>query len=463
MANIGVTESGETGLYGHSQDIHRRNLQRQDSLRKGGNLNAEDETELEASTPPDTPPRIRQKALQSALAEAAPRVRRGNFAFAEPAPPLPEADVEWSAVREIVEALKKKPNGREVVWRLEQELEWGHHNLAEFIFEHSEYFALETKGTVPLFNELCVAELKMIWQEQLTISPPVGSEWSSHMYDLTDAQPHTERIAVDYPMRINATDEHHRIAAWMDSKYGKDRPDDGMIRNKFGMAMDFPPTMDYPYPQPPVGRARDDDHEEDEDQDEEVQEAPWKRWRPTMNRYQEVPRNPTDLPSGVTFEYFSAPSQPVSGTAQSKALDELDEVEAEAEVKADIAVVDTSQEKDLWKRWSPRNLMLLDDEEMREPKRKRCQCEDCQNTPKFGQPYCEHCNHPGTWSCFCRCVGCLHEDPDWSRQMGRKTARAHPPWSCQEDVASYPTDGGGQVDDGVQWQFGGHDDDGSWK
>ncbi len=85
--------------------------------------NVEDETELDVSSPPDTPPRIRQKALQMAFAEAAPRVRRGNFAFAEPAPPLPEADVEWSAVREIVEALKKKPGGREVVWRLESELE----------------------------------------------------------------------------------------------------------------------------------------------------------------------------------------------------------------------------------------------------------------------------------------------------------------------------------------------------
>ena len=228
MANIGVTESGETGLYGHSQDIHRRNLQRQDSLRKGGNLNAEDETELEASTPPDTPPRIRQKALQSALAEAAPRVRRGNFAFAEPARPLPEADVEWSAVREIVEALKKKPNGREVVWRLEQELEWGHHNLAEFIFEHSEYFALETKGTVPLFNELCVAELKMIWQEQLTISPPVRMVNLSDSWVLLDtgswwaANVSKELLALPHPDPRPPRD--HRLVLFQPAAVGRDSP-----------------------------------------------------------------------------------------------------------------------------------------------------------------------------------------------------------------------------------------------
>ena len=132
----------------------------------------------------------------------------------------------------------------------------------------------------------------------------------------------------------------------MDDKYGKDRPDDGMIRNKFGIPMDFPSTMDYPYPQPPVGRARDEAHEEEEDQDEEVQENPWKRWRPS---------NLTDLPSGVTFEYYTAPSQPASSTAPPEVLAE---VEAETEVVADTAVVDTSQEKDLWKRWSPRNLVF---------------------------------------------------------------------------------------------------------
>ncbi len=344
--------------YGDTQSVERRNRLRHEENRRNAEVGTETELDVSYTSPTDTPPRTRQSALQTAFAEAAfdfgrsdaaqaafadgaessgtetskpsPRPRQCNFAFAESPPQLPPADVEWSAVREIIELLKRRPDGREIVWRIEQEITWGHHCLAEFIFEHSEYFSLETNeeqvGTIPQFNEFCVVELKKIWQTQfIAVSPPAGLKWTTPIMG-------DPRLATDWgqdpPKQINETDEHHRIAAWMKDKYGEDIREDkeGTPRNKFGFPIarftdkSCSPTLDFA----PCGVHEEWDDDQVQGQDsthaEEAGEAPAKRWCPTMNRYDDEPKHPSDLPSGVTFEYLStpflpdlpAPSQPTS-------------------------------------------------------------------------------------------------------------------------------------------------------
>ena len=411
--------------YGDSQSVERRNRLRQEENRRNAEVGTETELDVSYTSPSDTPPHTRQSALQTAFAEAAlevdaalqchlalhpepvqaafadedeasgtetskPSPRDFNFALAESPhelaetphglttpPQLPAADVEWAAVREIIELLKRKPDGREIVWRIAQDITWGHHCLAEFIFEHSEYFSLETNeeqvGTIPQFNEFCVVELKKIWQTQfIAVSPPAGLQRTTPIMG-------DPRLATDWgqdpPKQINETDEHHRIAAWMKDKYGEDirEEKEGTPRNKFGFPIDrftdkfCSPTLDFA----PCGvhEAWDDDQVQGQDSTnaEEAEEVPAKRWCPTMNRYDVEPKHTSDLPSGVTFEYLSTPllpDLPVPSQPTSHA----------PVVKSVAPFEDYSQRTNLAKPWSPRKLMLLDDEPMLEPKRKRCQC-----------------------------------------------------------------------------------------